>query len=346
MTPLSMRRYVAVLAGGAAVVVALILLSPGMGTVRVGVVEAWGVLLRGETSTPAYDIAFSIRLPRALKALMAGATLALCGAVCQTLFRNPLATPYTLGIASGGSLGALIAFKAGWIGLFCGFSAVQLFAFAGALAVVGLVFGMARSSIKLQDHALLLAGVTLGFFCSAMMMFITYLADVRDTFRIVRWMMGSLDTVGMQSAPLLVVLVPCWLILVTRARALSQFELGDEIAASRGVRPARLQLVCIVVASVATAMVVSVCGPIGFVGLIVPHIVRLVAGPDKRLLLPASALGGGAFLIVCDWLTWAIPGWYGALAGRELSAARLPIGVMTALVGAPLFLVLLRRRLR
>lgn len=346
MSRLSASRYWGSLVGGLLFLAVLILLSPGMGTVQVGVVDAWRVLFDGRTDSVEYSIAFGQRLPRAFTALMAGVTLALCGAVFQTLFRNPLATPYTLGIASGGSLGALIAFEAGWGGLVLGFSAVQLLAFAGALGVVGLVFGLARSSLKLGSYTLLLAGVTIGFFCSAMMMFVTYLADVTETFRIVRWMMGSLDTVGMSAAPLWLVLLPCWLVLIWQARALGQFELGEEIASSRGVHPARLQLICILVASVATAMVVSICGPIGFVGLIVPHIVRLLVGPDKRILLPASAMAGGAFLIVCDWMSWAIPRWYGTVAGRELTAARLPIGVITALIGAPLFLILLVRRIR
>ncbi len=346
MKTLTPDRYIRALTGGLLLLAGLILVSPGVGTEPVGVGDAWKALLEGRTESIEYSIAFTLRLPRAFKALMAGVTLALCGAVFQTLFRNPLATPYTLGIASGGSLGALIAFKVGWVGLFLGFSAVQLFAFAGALGVVGLVFGLARSSTKLGGHTLLLAGVTIGFFCSAMMMFVTYLADVMDTFRIVRWMMGSLDTVQMPATSLWCVLVPCWVILVWQARALGQFELGEEIAASRGVQPRRLQLACILIASVATATVVSVCGPIGFVGLIVPHITQLLVGPDKRILLPVSAMAGGAFLVVCDWMTWVIPRCYGALAGRELTAARLPVGVITALIGAPLFLLLLRRRLR
>lgn len=346
MKPVSPTRYVVMLTAGVLLLAALVLISAGMGTKQVGVGDAWRALLDGRTDSMEYDIVFTIRLPRACTALMAGVTLALCGAVFQTLFRNPLATPYTLGIASGGSLGALIAFKIGWVGLFLGFSPVQLFAFAGSLAVVGLVFGLARSSVRLGSHTLLLAGVTIGFFCSAMMMFVTYLADVTDTFRIVRWMMGSLETVGMPSLSLWLVLVPCWGVLIVQARALSQFELGEEIATSRGICPGRLQLVCILVASIATATVVSICGPIGFVGLIVPHVVQLLVGPDKRILLPASAMAGGVFLIVCDWMTWAIPRWYGTLAGRELTAARLPIGVITALIGAPLFLILLRRRLR
>jgi iron complex transport system permease protein len=346
MKPLSPRRYGLTLAAAFAVLAVLVLLSPGVGTQPIGVVDAWRALLGGRTGSVEYDIVVQLRLPRALQAVLAGITLALSGAVFQTLFRNPLATPYTLGIASGGSLGALIAIKAGWVAVCGGFSAVQLLAFAGALSVVALVYTLARSAARLSQHALLLAGVTIGFFCSAMMMFVTYLADVRDTFHIVRWMMGSLDTVGRPPMSAILVVVPCWGMLLWQARALAQFELGEELAATRGVHPGRLQLVCILTASLATALIVAMCGPIGFVGLIVPHITQLLVGSDKRIVLPVTALGGGAFLIVCDWLTSILPRWYSTLAGCDTTAARLPIGVMTALIGAPLFLVLLRRRLR
>jgi iron complex transport system permease protein len=160
-------------------------------------------------------------------------------------------------------------------------------------------------------------------------------------------MMGSLEAVGaVEVGALLIVLIPAWLVLLVQARALNQYELGDEISATRGVRPALLQGVCLTVASLAVAAVVSICGPIGFVGLIVPHAVRLVVGGDHRVALPASALAGSTFLIVCDWMTTLLPAWYGRIVSREMSAATLPIGVVTAMVGAPLFLWILRARLR
>jgi len=323
-------------------------ISPGVGTYPLGLTEAWRSYFTGDRQSDHYVIAFVLRMPGTVKAMVAGATLAMCGAVFQTLFRNPLATPYTLGIASGGSLGALIAISAGWQQVtVLGLSSVSWSAFAGSAAVLGAVLLLARSSRRLSGNALLLAGVTIGFFCSAMMMFVTHLASVHDTFRIVRWMMGSLETVGhVEVRALLVILVPVWIVLFLQAPNLNQFELGDEVSATRGVNPAVLQALCLGLASLAVAAVVSICGPVGFVGLIVPHGVRLVFGPDNRIVLPGSALIGATFLIVCDWLTELLPAWYGQLVSREMTASTIPIGVMTALLGAPLFLWILRSRLK
>jgi iron complex transport system permease protein len=145
---------------------------------------------------------------------------------------------------------------------------------------------------------------------------------------------------------LLPLVVPAWLVLLGLARRLNQFEVGEDIAATRGVNVARLQTVGILAAAVAVAAVVSVCGPIGFVGLIIPHLARLGVGGDHRVLLPASAMLGGVFLIGCDFLTTLIPGWYGAVMDRSTTAAQLPIGVMTAIIGTPVFLIMLCTRLR
>ena len=206
---------------------------------------------------------------------------------------------------------------------------------------------LARATRGLSSNSLLLGGVTIGFFCTALMMFVQYLSDEQEALAIIRWMMGSVAAVGneelLMALPFAVV---SWSVLLMQARALNQYALGEEIAATRGVNPARLQGLCIGFASLATASVVAVCGPIGFVGLIVPHAARRMFGADQRLLLVVSALLGGTFLIVCDWLTMFLPLVYSDLVGREVGAARLPIGVVTALVGAPLFLAILRRSLR
>jgi iron complex transport system permease protein len=326
---------------------AAVAVSPGVGTQPIGPVQAWKAWWSGDTTTDTYVIAFELRMVGTVKALVAGATLALCGAVFQTLFRNPLATPYTLGIAGGGALGAVVAITAGWHGVMLGVSAVSVSALAGSGAVLAAVLLLARTSRRLSGNALLLAGVTIAFFCSALTLFVTHLANVQEAYRIVRWMMGSLETVGdVELRTLLPVLFPCWLVLLLQAGSLNQYVLGDEISATRGVNPAVLQGVCLVVASLAVAAVVSICGPIGFVGLIVPHGVRLAFGGDHRVVLPGSVLVGATFLIVCDWLTALAPAWYGRVVSREMSAAELPIGVMTALVGAPLFLWILRARLK
>lgn len=347
MRPLTKRRYVTCLLICVGLLALVFLLSPGIGTHshEVGLVDAWRAYFDDATDSVAYCIGFQFRLPRTLLAAQAGITLALCGAVFQTLFRNPLATPYTLGVASGGSLGALVAIKLGIDASCLGVSGITISAFAGALIVVAAVFAMTRGARRLSTNEVILAGVTMGLFCSAMMMLVTYLSSARETFAMVRWMMGSLDTVGrVDLAPSLPVIVPAWVFLLASARALNQYHLGEELAATRGVNVARLQAVCILFASLATAAVVAVCGPIGFVGLVVPHVTALVVGKDCRLMLPAAALLGGVFLAVCDWVSQLAMVWAGAVSGRALGTTSLPIGVVTAVVGVPIFLILLRRR--
>lgn len=349
MKPFTPRRYLGCLALCAALLLLILALSPGIGAAsgEVGLLDAWRAFFSGDRDSIAYYLAFQHRLPRTLLAVVAGITLSLCGAVFQVLFRNPLATPYTLGISSGGALGALIAIYLGIDVRLFGFSGVTLAAFGGAAAVIAVIFSFTRGSRRLTTNELLLAGVTLGLFCSGMMMLVTCLSNVRETFAIVRWMMGSLDTIGNTSlAAALPLVAPAWLVLILSGRALNQYVLGDELAGARGVNVVRLQGACILFASLATAAVVSVCGPIGFVGLVVPHIAALLVGRDCRILLPASALLGGAFLAICDWLSQLAMGWVGTVTGRNLGSTILPIGVVTAVVGVPIFLVLLHRRIK
>lgn len=292
-------------------------------------------------------VGFELRFARTLVALQVGVTLALCGAAFQVLFRNPLAEPYTLGIASGGSLGALIAIRAGWVFSLAGLSSVSLSALIGGLVVVSGVFLIARGRRRLTTNELVLAGVTMGLFCSAMMMFVTALSSERTMFTTIRWMLGSLDPMTRaQRVMMLPLLLPAWIVLLLGARALNQYRLGDELASTRGVAVPRLVGVHVLVCTLATAAVVARCGPIGFVGLVVPHIATLLVGSDCRILLPASGLLGGVFLILCDWgcqLSMRMAGW---LTGQELGSATLPIGAVTAIVGVPVFLILLRARQR
>jgi cobalamin transport system permease protein len=350
MTRLNHRRYFLILAVGVVLVFFVLALSPGIGNQSnsIGVLDAWRSFAhRQDAPSPPieYVIGFRLRLPRTLLALEAGFTLALCGAVFQTLFRNALATPYTLGIASGGSLGALMAIFWGIEFSILGISSVTMFSFVGAIAVIGVVFLFTRGTRRLTTNELLLAGVTLGMFCSAMMMLVTSMSNVRQTFEIIRWMMGSLESIGhLNWTSNLPLMIPACAILLTCGRALNQYMLGDDLAAARGVNVARLQALCILCGSLATACVVAVCGPIGFVGLVVPHLTALIVGKDCRILLPLSALLGGVFLAICDWISQLAMVWAGALTGQSLAVVVLPIGVVTALVGVPIFLVLLHRR--
>lgn len=374
MTPLTPARLITRVLQCLILLGALLALSPGIGAESgsVGWWDAWRAKLGMPIATHelenrrfvdldgdgaisdselsgfldiARQIGFGQRFARALLALQVGATLALCGATFQILFRNPLATPYTLGITSGGSLGALIAIRAGWGAPVLGVSLLPLAAFIGGTAVVGVVLLLLRGARKLTSNELLLAGVTLGLFCSAMMMLVTAISNERETFAMVRWMMGSLDPVSSrQQITMLPLLVPAWIVLVALARALNQYRLGDDLAAARGVNIVRLQTLAVLVCTLATAAVVARCGPIGFVGLVVPHVVALLFGADARLLLPASALVGAGFLIVCDWGSQVTMRLAGQAMGRELGSAVLPIGVITALVGVPIFLAILLRK--
>lgn len=374
MTPFTARRFLLWLVSCGLLLGMLVLLSPGVGTetTSVGWSDAWRARLglafdrTALASRPLADldgdgvindeelegyrvvaahIGFRQRLPRSLLALQVGFTLALCGATFQILFRNPLAEPYTLGIASGGALGALMAIRFGWRFTWTWVPAVACFAFLGGLAVVGAVFLMARGARRLTSNEILLAGVTLGLFCAAMMMLVTTLSDERQVFEVVRWMMGSLDPVSpLQSALILPLVLPAWVILLLAGRSLNQYRMGEELAAARGVHVWRLQGACVLSSTLATAAVVAYCGPIGFVGLVVPHIAVLLVGADCRILLPASAMLGGAFLMLSDWAAQFAMRGAGWLTGRQLGSATLPVGVVTAVIGVPLFLVLLRSR--
>jgi len=373
---LTRKRFAVRLAAAAGLLAVLLVLSPGVGTetASFGWWDAWRALLGwdiaaaelsgrsfidanrdGAISNDERDafvalaryIGFEQRFSRSLLALQVGVTLALCGATFQVLFRNPLATPYTLGIASGGSLGALVALRWGWTVAWMGVSGIAASAFGGALAIVAAVFLIARGSRRLTSNEMLLAGVTLGLFCSAMMMFVTAVSNERETFFIVRWMMGSLDPVRtIEGAMMLPLMLPACIVLLGSSRALNQYRMGDELAAARGVNVVALQGVCVLVCTLATAAVVAHCGPIGFVGLVVPHIATLLVGSDCRVLLPASAILGGAFLILCDWGSQTTMRIAGYLTNQQLGSATLPIGVITAIVGVPLFLILLRTRRR
>ncbi len=374
MKTMTTFRFIRHLLACGAVLVALLLISPGVGTQSrdIGLLTVWRCVIGLDlprdqmTGNPLVDhdsdgvisdeeyehyqalvrtIAFQHRFPRAVLALIVGVTLAMCGVTFQTLFRNPLATPYTLGIASGGSLGALIAIRAGWHDTFAGVPMVTLAAFFGGLGVVGCVYAIARGNRRLTSNEVLLAGVTLGLFSSAMMMMVTAISSERETFRIVRWMMGSLDTISLQKPHTIwPIVVPVWVLLTLMSRSMNQYRLGDDIAAVRGVKPQRLLAASIMICTLATAAVVATCGPIGFVGLVVPHIAAMFVGQDCRLLIPAAGLLGGAFLILCDWASQLIMGMMGSLTGQQLAAATLPIGVITAVVGVPIFVTMLATR--
>jgi iron complex transport system permease protein len=281
------------------------------------------------------QIFFVARLPRVLAAALVGATLASAGVVFQALLRNPLATPFTLGVSAGAALGAMLAITFGLEISLGSLPSVPIASFVGALGAVGIVYAMARARRRgFSTTVLLLAGVTLNSFFSALILFVQYSADFSQTFRTVRWLMGDLD-VG-SYGPILATLPFAALSFGAFAllpRALNVMTLGPEAALARGIDAGGTQRLAFFSASLATGAAVSLGGPVGFIGIVVPHLVRLLVGSDHRLVLPASALFGAAFLVACD------------VAARTLMAPlEIPVGVITALIGGPFFLWLLIRR--
>ena len=287
--------------------------------------------LTGSADSTTRTIVLELRLPRVLLALVAGGALALAGAVFQALLRNPLAEPYVLGVAGGAAVGAVAAVV---FGLSRVPGLVPAAALTGALLSIVLVLRIAvRVGRAVDTRVLLLAGVVAGAFFNAVILLLLTLADVESFRSAVFWMMGSLAASSWRSVLVLALyVVPASVVLFALARPLNLLAIGEETALFLGTRVERVKLIAYFTASLLVAAVVAACGVIGFVGLIVPHAIRLVWGADHRLLLPASLLGGAIFLLLAD------------TAARTIAApAELPVGVITALVGVPIFVLLLRR---
>jgi len=289
----------------------------------------------GQPHSMAWDIVWQQRVPRTLAALIAGGGLAIAGTVFQAALRNPLATPYTLGVSSAAALGAwcagLVRDQMGWHGVP---GLEQGFAFGFALVDVALIFGFTRRSVHASPTVLLLAGVTLGMLANAGIMLTRYFAAPERVVSMDRWLLGGVDVLGTKPIALLLVgVVPCGVLLWSMSRQLDQYCFSPELAEGRGVSTQTLVWRVFFVASLLTAIIVSVTGPIGFIGLVVPHFVRVITGPRHGALLPVAFVAGGAFLCSCDLLS------------RLVMPGETPAGIITTLIGAPLFLhILLRTR--
>jgi iron complex transport system permease protein len=333
LKPIRTRLAVTMSAFGA-VAIAACVLAPLIGSTRISLTRAFDQSIPFTDNVDA-QIFFVARLPRVLAGALVGAALAAAGVVFQALLRNPLATPFTLGVSAGASLGAMLVLIFGVSVGFGPVSAVPLASFAGAAIATGIVYRMATVHGRAMSTAvLLLAGVTLNSFFSALIMFVQYIADFAEAYRAARWLMGDLDVGSFEpvvaAVPFVTVAFAMFAVLPS---ALNVLSLGPDAAATRGVDVVRAQRLAFFSASLATSAAVSLAGPIGFIGIVVPHLVRLLVGVDHRIVLPASALFGAAFLVVCD------------LGARTLLApVELPVGVLTAMIGGPFFLWLLVRR--
>ncbi len=279
------------------------------------------------------DILLRLRLPRVAAAFLAGAGLGVGGMAYQAMFRNPLATPFTLGVASGASLGAAIYVRLGLAFVVLGISGVSFFAFAGALGAVLLVYGLTCLRRGFSAATMLLAGVAVSLFFSSLILFMQYISDFTQTFRMLRWLMGGLGGADYEAVFNLLpaVLFGSYVVFVN-THELNLLATGDDLAASRGVEVNRVKRALFAATSLIVGAVVAFCGPIGFVGMMAPHICRLLVGANHRRLLPATFLFGGMFLVLCD-----------TLARTIIAPAEIPVGVITSLLGGPFFVWLLIR---
>ena len=300
-------------------------LALAVGSVRVPLAEVFATLLGNGSN----EVVRSLRLPRALSGFACGGLLALSGALLQVLLRNPLADPYVLGVSGGASVGALLA-------MLFGFAATGIngLAFAGALSAMLIVFGLARGDGSWTQTRLLLTGDIVAAGCGAVVALLLSIAPDQQLRGMLFWLMGDLSQTG-QPELMLAALALLVLLSLPFARELNQLARGADVALTLGVPVARLRFGVYLVASLATAVAVTQAGSIGFVGLIVPHLVRLAVGNDQRLLLPASVLAGGTLLVLAD-----------TLARSVIAPQQLPVGVLTALIGVPAFLLLLARDAR
>ncbi|MBN2186544.1 MAG: iron chelate uptake ABC transporter family permease subunit [Dehalococcoidia bacterium] len=339
--PLRWKGKVGALIGLAGLLLAVIIFSTTLGSVHIPFSRCFEVLLSQVPFlhiTPSWPETFDtiildIRLPRILLAGLVGAALAIAGATYQGLFRNPLADPYLLGVASGAGLGATVGFLIPFPMQWMSFGAVPLFAFLGGLGAVAVVYSLARVGKTLPATTLILAGVALGAFLSSITSYLLTICG-EELHGIVFWLLGGLSLtkwaeVGIVFPCVIAGVIVIWL----HARPLNVMQLDEEQAQQLGINVEKVKLILLVAATLITSAAVCFTGLIGFVGIIVPHAVRLIWGPDHRFLLPLSVLVGSIFLILAD-----------ALAHTLLPPTEIPVGVITAFCGAPFFLYLLRRK--
>ncbi|WP_372661503.1 FecCD family ABC transporter permease [Cohnella sp.] len=330
--------------GGAGIALLLlsVVVSLSMGTARLPLAQVWGILwhqlpLVGDWVTADWPISseqiiLKVRLPRVLLAILIGACLSLAGAGFQGVLRNPLADPYTLGVASGSAVGAAFIILFGLQIALLGQWTIPIVAFGTGILSLIIVLRLARIHGKLQLETLILSGVVVQAFLGSMVSFMVSLSD-KVINEIVYWLMGSLSMRGWSFTFMLVpYLIVGLVVLLSYGRTLNLFSLGERQAEHLGVNIARTRLVVLIVSTLITAAAVSVAGTIGFVGLVVPHLVRLMVGPDYRLLLPITAIFGGIYVL-----------WADSLARMLLSPTEIPLGVITAFLGAPFFAYLLRK---
>ena len=307
-----------------------VLAGVGLGSTNSSVVEAIRALFfPEEDSSLLSTIVWRLRVPRVMLAGVVGAALSLGGLVFQAILRNPLAEPYILGISGGSAIGAIVGILMG----LARFPGVTATAFLGSAVTLLLLLLMASGRLVMKESSLLLAGVMVNSFCSAVIMFLVSMTQDARLHNIIFWLMGDLSQGNLSQVLMLMGgLLPCFLIVFRYANAMNILLMGPDIAKTIGVNIRMVTVTLLVTTSFMVSATVSYCGLIGFVGLVMPHMLRLVLGPDHRVLAPACVIGGAGYMIICDILARTLP-----------EQGEMPAGVITAMIGAPLFIFLLKR---
>ncbi len=330
IVPAVLKRIALVTAAAAVFLVAAMFLGVSMGSSGAG----WSAIVEtaraiNEPGTTAHAIVWDIRFPRVMLAAIVGAVLSVGGLVFQALLRNPLAEPYILGISGGAAIGAIIGIMLG----LTGFAGTGMLAFAGGMATLFLVLGIASGSAMMKKESLLLSGVMVNAFCSAVIMFLISLSMDSRLHNIMFWLMGDLSSSGpVEITYLAAAVLPCFIVIFWISHTMNLLLMGKDMAHSMGVNVKLATIGLLMLTSFMISMTVAQVGLIAFVGLVVPHLLRLLLGSDHRELVPACIFGGAGYMVLCDLLARILP-----------RHGEMPVGVITAMVGAPLFIYLLRR---
>ncbi|MEJ2730772.1 MAG: iron ABC transporter permease [Deltaproteobacteria bacterium] len=313
-----------------AVLLIAFLLGLSIGPAQRGIRSAFSALFStAKSDSVIYNIVWRIRFPRVLLAATVGATLSLGGLVFQALLRNPLAEPYILGISGGSAIGAIIGILLG----LSRFPGICFTSFLGSLGTLALILVMSTGKSILRRDALLLSGVMVNAFCSAIIMFLISITRDARLHNIIFWLMGDLSAADLPQVVILgTILIPCFIAVFLFSHAMNLLMLGEEMALTMGINIKAVTFTLLIITSFIVSVTVSFSGLVGFVGLVVPHLLRLVLGPDHRSLVPACLFGGAAYLVLCDLLARSLP-----------QQGEMPAGVITALIGAPLFIFLLKK---
>jgi len=325
-----LRRVITITVVMVFLLVLVVLIGLSVGSTDGGLSVLWHRFLGiGSENATLHTIIWKIRFPRVILASLVGATLSLGGLVFQALLRNPLAEPYILGISGGSAIGAIIGILMG----FSRFPGVGITAFLGSMGTLLLIMVMSSGQTIVKKESLLLSGVMVNAFCSAIIMFLISITQDTRLHNILFWMMGDLSLTDTRVIWILgITLFPCFILIFCFSNTMNLLLLGRETAQTMGVNIQATMVVLLVTTSFMVSGTVAHVGLLGFIGLVIPHLLRLLLGPDHRILVPACILGGGIFLVLCDVLARTLP-----------DQGEMPVGVITAIIGAPCFIYLLKR---